>query len=176
MFDVGLPKLSVTNLRSGEEVVAQFNPNELDESVAPQWSRLAPQSFSGDIRQFNNTNSYGLKLSLYFRAYSEQELVDLHRARRQLLSWAYPRRINSAVIGGGPPALLLAWPGMLSITVDLITVRIVHDRFNTAARSVSFKAECVFEERRDKLLTSDAVADDTDLRFGEAFADSDLSS
>src|SRR5688500_3311971 len=89
------PRVTITNLQNGAEVVAQFNPEELDEQVAPNWARLQVQGLSHEVRHFRNTSPYAQRFTLYFRAASPEELVVMHRARRQLLSWAYPRRIST---------------------------------------------------------------------------------
>lgn len=173
------PKLSLTNLQNGAEVVAQFLPEEFEESVAPEWARLKPQGLSHNVHHFENTSPYVCGFKLYFRAFSTAELVLLQRARRHLLSWAYPRRIStSELVGGGPPTLLLVWPGMLSIEVVLSALSIHHERFNSASQSVQFTADVSFEERRGvgtlggaagALLTSEFVADDPEQRFGDPF-------
>lgn len=165
------PRMSITNLRSGAEVIAQFNPAELQESVAPQWARLAPQGLSHEVHHFTHTGPYEIQMELFFRAYSQAELDDIHRARRHLLSWAAPRRIGSELVGGGPPQLLIVWPGMLAVTCYLTELRITHNRFNSNARSVGYTAVVVFEEVRSSLLTTELVADDTELRFGDPLFD-----
>jgi hypothetical protein len=168
------PRMSITNLRTGDEVVAQFNPAELVETVAPRWARLAPQGLSHEVHHFQNTSPYQVPIELFFRAYSREELVLIHRARRHLLSWAMPRRIGSDVVGGGPPQLLLVWPGMLSLRCFLTELKLTHSRFNSQSRSVQFTASATFEEEPGTLLTSESVAEDSLLRFGDPFGDTEL--
>lgn len=174
VVDISPPKMSITNLRSGVEIVAQFNPTEFEEQVAPNFARFSAQGQSHEKRHFTYTGSFAVTTTLYFRAFSPAELDEIHRARRHLLSWAYPRRIGSDTVGGGPPPLLFVWPGMLALPVDLISARIVHEAFNKAGKSVRFRAEVTFEESRDTLLTTESVADDEELRFGAALAETDL--
>lgn len=159
--------MHVKNLRSQDEVIAQFNPAEFEESIAPKWARLDIQGLSHEIRQFLHTGSYEIKLALYFSARSTDELAYAHYCRRLMLSWANPRKIADDMSGGGPPTLLLVWPGMLSIQCDLISLKIKHTRFNLEGRSVLFTAECIFEENRGSFLTSELVTHDTDLRLGD---------
>jgi hypothetical protein len=168
------PRMSITNLRSGEEVVAQFNPGELGESVSPQWSRLAPQGLSHEVHHFTHTGPYQIQIELFFRAYSPEELERIHRARRHLLSWAMPRRIGSDLVGGGPPMLLLVWPGMLSIQCYLVELKLTHSRFNSQSRSVQYTAALTLEEEPGTLITSESVAEDTRLRFGDPIVDFEL--
>lgn len=168
MFDASTPpRMSITNLRSGAEVVAFFNPPEWDESVQPSWARLAPQGNSHEVHHFQNTSPYELKFTLYFRAGSPDELLAMQRARRHLLSWAYPMRTSDDTLGGAPPKLLLVWPRMLCVEVFLTGCRIKHQRFNSAGMSVQFDADVTFEESLESLLTSGYVAEDPEQRFGE---------
>lgn len=166
------PRVTITNIRNGAEVVAQFNPEELEEQVAPNWARLQVQGLSHEVRHFRNTGPYTQRFTLYFRAATPEDLVLMQRARRQLMSWAYPQRIRASnYVGGGPPELLLIWPGMLAIYVHLVECRIKHQRFNVEGHSVQFEAQVGFEEARGvtdepELLTSDRVAGDPEQRFG----------
>jgi hypothetical protein len=163
------PRLSITNLRNGAEIAAQFNPEEFEESVSPEWSKLKVQGLSHPVHHFETTSAYVCRFTLYFRAFSPLELQQLQRARRHLMSWAYPRRVTSQLVGGGPPSLLVVWPGMLQIETFLTELRIKHERFNSQAQSVEFHADCSFEEHPESLLTSDFVAEDPDQRFGDPF-------
>lgn len=173
-FDFDPAKMSITNLVSGAEVIAQFNPEEFQESVQPIWARLAAQGLSHEVHHYAHTSPYVVQMDLYFRAFSKEELLELHRARRHLLSWAHPRRIASELVGGGPPRLLLVWPGMLSIECFLTEARITHQRFNQHLRSTSMVASVSFEEDPTTLLTTEMVADDDLLRFGDPLVGIDV--
>jgi len=160
------PKLTIVNLVSNDELEVQFNPTQLMEQIEVNWSRQTVPGQSHEPLQFVNTANFKIDLELFFRALTEDELTKIHFARRQILSWAYPRDIGGDIVGGGAPRLLLLWPQMLSITCVMTSVQITHSRFNSKGKSVSFTARVALEEIRDVRLHFDEVAEDNVLRFG----------
>lgn len=163
------PRIYIRNLRNNERVSAQFNPNEMDESVAPQFSRMQVQGLSHEVHHFTHTGPYEISMKLRFRAYSPEELEALQRARRQMMSWAYPRAVQSQRVGGGPPKLLVVWPGMLSLVCYMTGLKINHASFNSEAQSVLMEASVTFEECPDRLMTMDHITSDPKLRLGKRF-------
>jgi hypothetical protein len=161
------PKLLFANLVSGAELEAQFNPTQLQEQIEANWSHQTVPGQSHEPLQFVNTANFKLNIDLFFRAISTTELTAIHRARRQILSWVYPRDIQGDIVGGGAPRILVYWPGMLSITCAVTNVLITHERFNKNGRSVQFTCNLQLEEIRDTRLHFDEVAEDNALRFGD---------
>jgi hypothetical protein len=165
------PKMQIRKFGSSDPedvVIAQFNPSEFEESVAPKWARLAPQGLSHEVRQFISTGPYAIKLTLFWMVRSVGELQEAHRDRRRLLSWANPSKVSAALGGAasGPATLLLIWPGMLSLRCDLISVKLKHQMFNREARATVFNADCEFEEQRSTFLSSEGVAVNSGQRLG----------
>lgn len=166
-----VPKLVITNLYSGDELIAQFNPSTLREQLGANWSRLQVPGLSHERLQFVHTENFKLNLAMQFRADQQSELVSIHRARRLLLSWCYPREVANDVVGGGAPRLLLTWPKMLAMGCVLTAVSIEHTLFTVDAQSRRFLATLQLEEIRDVAVFFQDVVEDSDLRFG---ADQDL--
>ena len=162
------PRVTIVNLRSGTEFTAQFNPQRLEESLGVNWNRLGVQGQGHQPLHFVHTENVNLQMDFEFRAYSEQEMIALKRARRLIHSWHYPRDISTDSIGGGSPNLLIVWPGMLSMEVVSQGVRIRHESFNRKGHSTRFTASLNLEEIRDSRLTFDQVEEDNELRFGSA--------
>jgi len=160
------PKLLFVNLVSGDELPVQFNPTQLREAIEANYSRVVVPGQSHAQMQFINTDNFKIDLELFFRAVTKQELELIHRARRQILSWAYPRMVANDIVGGGAPKLLLYWPSMLSVECVLASASFTHERFNNQARSVQFTCAVQLEEMRNVRLHFDEVAEDNVLRFG----------
>jgi len=168
------PKLLFANLVSADELEAQFNPTQLMEQIEANWSRQTVPGQSHEPMQFVNTANFKLDIELFFRAVNKTELEAIHRARRQILSWAYPRDIEGDISGGGAPRILVYWPGMLSLTCVMTSTSIVHQRFNKNGRSVQFTCRLQLEEIRDTRLHFDEVAEDNVLRFGDGIGLEDV--
>ena len=165
------PKLSFTNLRNGTELLVQFNPVEFEEQLAANYGRLQSQGNSHQQLQFANTNNFKVVFELEWVARSRQELTELRRARRILMSWHYPRTVANDIVGGGPPSVLMVWPGMLTLEIRSMSVRLKHKRFNGRAKSVWMFASLTIEEFREFRLTDDEVENDNQFRLG---SDDDL--
>lgn len=162
------PKLLFANLVSGDELEVQFNPTQLMEQIEVNWARQTVPGQSHEPLQYVNTANFKIDIELFFRAISKDELANIHRARRQILSWAYPRDVEGDVVGGGAPRILVYWPGMLTLTCVLASAELIHERFNKDAKSVQYRARLQLEEIRDVRLHFDEVAEDNVLRFGDA--------
>jgi len=161
------PRLLFVNLVSTDELEVQFNPTQLMEQIEANWARQTIPGQSHEPLQFVNTANFKLDLELFFRAISKSELETIHRARRQIFSWAYPRDVAGDVAGGGAPRILVYWPGMLSLTCVMTNAAFTHQRFNKKGRSVQFICRLQLEEIRDTRLHFDEVAEDNVLRFGD---------
>lgn len=163
----GAPKVTITNLSSGDTLVAQFNPTELQEQVQANYVNQQVPGLSHEVLQFGNTGNYGFPLSLFFRAGAPKELIAMHRARRFLLSLAYPKGVAQDIAGGGAPRVLVVWPRMISMTCIVRSVQITHSLFNVQGRSRVYTANVKFEEIRDFRISSEEVFEDNQFRFGE---------
>lgn len=163
------PKLVFVNILSGDEVAVQFNPTDFTEAIAAKYDDQSVSGQSHEPSQFVNTQNFTIELKCTWRAYSPEQLVQLNRARRHMLSWCYPRNISPQVVGGGAPRILVAWPGMLSLECSIRNVRIQHKRFNRKAQSVEMDAFISIREIRDFRITFDEVAEDSQLRLGSTF-------
>ena len=161
------PKVTLTNLNSGETLEAQFNPTELEEQVQANFAAQQVPGLSHEVLQFSHTGNHGFPLALFFRAMSPEEMAAMHRARRFLLSLAYPMGEAQDVAGGGSPRVLVVWPRMLSMTCIVRRVAIRHTLFNAQGRSRVYTATVQFEEIRDFRISSEEVFEDNQFRFGE---------
>jgi len=159
-------RLVLTNLRTGRDLECQFNPEQLDEVLSTEWNRLTPRGAGGVRRHFSHTTNLTLDLTLWWRAMGDDEQARLLEARQLLHAWTYPRRATRNSAGGGPPDLLLVWPGMLVITVNLISARLSHVHFAPNGKSRRFSATCQFEEVFDIGLTESEVTADYGGRLG----------
>ena len=152
-------KMSIVNLQSNEELEAMFNPSMLEEEVGTEWSRLSGNGASFERLMFKNTRNYMLpSIMLYFRSTNAAEHRELIRARKQILSWAQPRKGRAPLLGGGTPDLLVCWPQMFSFEAKLIRANIKHEHFVPDGHSARFFATVQFEANRDSQLTYDQVA------------------
>lgn len=160
-------RFSVWNASANQEVVAQMNPTTFDESIGAEYEKLSTQGQSHQRQHYRNTSNYVVSMELRWRAFSEDEYAEMIVARHQLLSWCYPWR-TAGQRQIGPPRLIATWPSVFSMSCYLMSCKIKHERFGLDGGSLAFTASVVFEEARDRFLSSSQVADVIVVRGLEA--------
>lgn len=152
------PRLTFTNMGSGETVEMPFIPDRLTERVLVGYARKKIVGMSHTVLQYGNTENYSIpNLDLFFRGVTQEEANALNEGRKFLLSLAYAREGARAVRDGGPPRILFIWPQLISMTFKMSSIEIEHRKFNKNGASVEFNARVGLEEVRDVRLTSEDV-------------------
>ena len=152
-------RMSIVNLVTDEQIEAQYNPTEFDETVGAAFARQAVQGLSHQVMQFSNTENYKCNFTLFFSSVSGGPFTQkaIERTRRFLMSMCYPRRTAGTVRSGGAPRALFVWPNLISLTCFVTSVKFNHRRFNLLGKSVDYSAAVTLEEVRDALITSEDV-------------------
>jgi len=163
------PRMTLTNLTTGRGFSAQFNPTEIEESLAANYNELKVLGQSHVPLQYTGTSNLELTFSLGFDAlavYSGQdgERATVWSARRFLVSLCYPSIDGHGVSGGAPPDVRLFWPSLLALTTKIKTVKLKHTRFNSRLQTVLFSADVAVAEARDVRLYSEDVLESGTMR------------
>ena len=152
------PRVSLTNLRSGETVEMPFMPEELVESIAVKWTRLAIMGMSHETLQYTGTGNYNLPgLEFYFRGTSVEEVDAINDGRKFLLSLAYAPEGAEGLRDGAPARILFYWPRVVSMSCQLMNIQITHQKFNRVGQSTIFRARFDLEEARDIRIAMEDV-------------------
>lgn len=174
-------RMTVTNLRTGVTVEAQFNPEELTEQLSVNYQRKEVVGLSHRPMQYVSTGNETFDLELFFLGRvkrfeidpeqgltgdTEQELRRVHRMRRFLKSLMFPAGGTPDIGGGGTPTVLLVWPRMLSVQCKLVDLSFTHMQFNRDGRSFRFTAQTRWEEQLTFRISSEEVFEDNRLRYG----------
>lgn len=166
------PRVSLTNLRTGETVEMPFTPETFAEQVAVNYARQAVVGMSHETLQYGNTGNYTLEgLDFFFRGNTPEEVDAIHDGRLFLLSLAYPPEGAESVRDGAPPRVLFFWPQVVSLTCVLTQIRVSHVKFNSQGRTTIFRVRMNLEEIRDVRLTMEAVRTSGTRRAASAPAD-----
>lgn len=149
-------KMWLFDLRSTSQLQAQFNPTELQETIAVNWNKLAVLGFSHMPQQYQQTDNHGFSFELAFRAIDADgnRLDDLTYARKFLLSICYPSRSSPS-----PARVLFVWPKLVSLTSVVRKLEFKHAQFNRAGDPVVTSAKLTLEEIRDVRLYAEDVLD-----------------
>lgn len=152
-------KMSIVNLVTSEQMDAQFNPTEFEETVGAQFARLNVQGLSHQVTQFSYTENVKITFTLFFISVDGGPFTQkaIERSRRFLMSLCYPRKTAGTVRSGGAPRALFVWPNLVSLTCFVTNVKFSYRRFNFRGKLVDYSAQIALEEVRDALITSEEV-------------------
>ncbi len=132
-MDGPVANMSLTNLRTGDALEAQLQPEELEAAIAVGYNELAILGYSHKPLQFMQTEN--LEIPVELRFYRLWKSFDLKRATRFLMALAHPMRSDS-VEGGGTPDVLLVWPNFLSVRCRVREVRLKATRFERTGEPI----------------------------------------
>lgn len=163
------PRLSITNLRTGETYYFPFTPETFKETIKANWNKQTILGMSHNNLQYSNTDNYEIDpMKFFFRGDSPEEVDLIHEGRKYLMSLMYASAGADSVREGGPPRVLFIWPQMVSMTCVIEVLSLSHLKFNVEGRSTMFTAELGFLEIRDSRLTSEDVREQGTQRSGAA--------
>lgn len=161
------PRMRIFNLRTNEEVVAQFNPSQFSERVQVNYGRPAVLGLSHQEMQYLNTSNLVIPMQLFFYSADTGTHFNNVETKKFLYSLCYPVAGADSIVGGAPPRALVVWPSVLSLTCKLTQLLINNQRFNKHAEVTQFTANVTFEEMRDVRWTSEDARNLGVRRTGE---------
>jgi len=154
-------RMMFVNLATGIELVAQFNPTEVEELLTVNWAELATPGSSHGVHQYSNTDSLQFTFTLRFASddgSGQNKIEDVRRARRFFHSLGYARRGGQDVVGGSPSRFLFVWPSMASLTCAMHSASIKHRKSNINGESTILDVELTIKEARDVRIFAEDVA------------------
>ena len=150
--------MSLGNLRSQEVLTAQFNPEKFARSVGVTYSRLGVLGFSSEVLQYQFRPNEKLTFELKFDRLSQGAGTPTAFAvRAQLDAMTVGSRGAQDVASGGPPDVLILWPGVVQMIVRVTKLDHEDTRFSATDNTPTFfstKIE-VEESRTNRLYAED---------------------
>lgn len=141
MADGEGPKMSLTNLRTEEELEAQFQPEELEVTHGATFNELAILGYSHKPLQY--TGSENLEIAVLLRFHRRWRGHQLGKTHRFIHSLTHPQRADS-VDGAGTPDVLFFWPGFYSVVSKVRS-------FKEKTKSFAFNGEPLYIEYEIKM-------------------------
>lgn len=150
--------MSIVNLDTLTELVAQYNPEEITERIGANYSRHAVQGHSHQIKQFSHTEDLSVTFTMAWSGHAGPAFYEyIHFARRFLHSVHYPKRSAGLIAHAGPPRLLFVWPELFTLTAVMTGCTIHHQAFQQKGGTVRYTAAITLEEIRDAFISSEDV-------------------
>lgn len=163
--------MSLINLGSGVELNPQYNPNEVEETIAVAYQRQKVLGQSHTVPQYVNTENWNSRFTLRFDALNPRNRTPgeansngvtrsgdfLLAARQFIMGLCYARRGGQTVADGAPPRVLFVWPFLASLTCIVAEARFRHLAFNYLGAPTRLDVEVQIEEIRDVRLYGEDV-------------------
>jgi hypothetical protein len=164
-------RITLTHIKSGSMVSAQFNPVEVSESFAAVFGKLTLLGRSYEPMQFSHTQNPKIAFELGFDAKSVRDIqssgpvqdmagaggVRPNLVRRFLMACHYPSKGAQDVLTGAPSRILIFWPRMYSVVARLMATDFGHKRFDPTGEPTLFSAKLSFEYESGRQLTFEDV-------------------
>jgi len=154
------PKMSITNIVDPSDTVfAQYNPEEMNESLKPVWENIVIPGLSHQRMNYVSTENYKVRFALRYDATgrSDDFQKEIENVRRFLHDHVHPRSGASTILGGEAPRVLLIWPTLISLQSIIEEAEIALTRFNSQGRLMAMTANITISEIRDVRLTFEEV-------------------
>lgn len=154
------PRMTLVLLDKPEVALeAQYNPEEVTESIGAVWNSVTVPGFSGTVRQFSNTKDAAIKFTLHFNAMGTggRGPAGLQYARKFLKKCCLPRGAARTINLAAPARLLLVWPNWFSMTTVLEAGELTTTAWATsgAPRLLSVDVSCT--QVRDVYFSGEGV-------------------
>lgn len=169
---IKVEKASLTNLDDSEPGARRpflFNPTELEENYGGRWTRADVPGLSHQPLQHLGGLNTTIPLTIYVdqlvynvqRPREQRPVVDtldnisdVDEYRRFLISLA-TQRPGTTIAAASPPPVLFSWPGIISMRVRVLSVRLRHLQFTAGgARPRIYVADLQLEEDAQGRLTN----------------------
>lgn len=150
------------NLRSGDVLTAQFNPEELKREFGVNYERLAILGMSHEQLQFKNRGNEKYTFTLFFDSRStDNDTIDPKDIENRIDAMTLGSEQARDIAGGGPPDVLFEWGDHLLLNTRIMGLKYSYKRFTRNGIPVHFSVEVSLEEARDQRLYAEDV-----LRYG----------
>jgi Contractile injection system tube protein len=159
------PRVLLVNESSHESMSCLFNPTELLERVAVNYSRLSVVGLSHQPLQYGSTGNRELPgLEFYvdkFFASARADDMDVMSFAGFLRALTVPAALPDATSGAvAPPRVLLLWPNVLTLEAVVTSLELAFRQFGADGGALVYVATVTFEEVRDSRITSEQLREE----------------
>ncbi len=152
------PKMYVQDLKTLEILEAQYNPTSLERLITVDWARLTIPGLSHRVLNYNFTDNTKVTIELVYDAMNDGSTVPgLLHAAKFMESLCYTKKGAQNIVAGQPTRVLFKWPGVVSLTCVVSSLKIKFERFNKQAEPTYLRLTITLEEIRDSRLFSEDV-------------------
>jgi Contractile injection system tube protein len=138
-----------------------FNPTQLSEKVAVNYTRQVVPGLSHQPLQYQSTGNWQVpSVEFYLDAYASAGVptdAGIMRFRAFLRSLTVPPAATEGVVATTPPRVLFVWPNVLTIETAITDLEFQYRQFGNDGAVLVYTATCSFEQVFDVRVTSEAL-------------------
>lgn len=155
----GIAKLSLLafDFPQLEEVVAQYNPEELTFSLAPTYDAVDPVGSTNKPVHYSGTDNPTVPINLRFWAVTTEEMTRLYDARTFLLRTCYPVALTG--VTSAPTRILMTVPNIVSVIGIVRKLDLKHVHWAASGKIRNFEAAIEFEILPGREITAGFIDD-----------------
>ena len=155
------PRCVLVNTNTGESMDCLFNPTQLSEKVAVNYTRQVVPGLSHQVLQYQSTGNWQVPgVEFYLDAYlaaQQPNVPDILRFRRFLRSLTVPPVGTEGVSATAPPRVLFIWPNVLTVETVVTDLEFQYRQFGADGGVLIYTATCSFEQILDVRVTSESL-------------------
>ncbi len=160
-FSVKPAPLTLVNMVTGDARTAQFNPEELEESLGVNYARLQVPGLSHTRKHFINTEDVKYSFELFQHCLESGDtglasMKAIREDRRFLYALTHPWRADG-IKRGGAPRVLFIWPKLISLTCVVTQLSFKYSMFNKDGAPVAWRAKVSLEQIRDEFVSMEDI-------------------
>lgn len=151
-------RLVIVDLSSEEELMVQFNPSELEETIQVEWAKMSPPGLSHKPLHYVGTDNAGFSFELLVDAMVEGGGLEVAARTRQFLqALCYARRGARNMREGQAPRALFIWPELVTLNAVVSDLTFRYERFHLSGAPMRYTVRVKLEEIRDVRLYGEDV-------------------
>lgn len=161
-------RMSLVNLVTGDERVAQYNPEELEEKIGVAFADLQVPGLSHKRSHFLNTENVTFSFELFYSCVNGSGpagLQAMKEDRKFIYALTHPWRADG-IERGGSPRVLFVWPQLVSLTCKVRNVTFRYTSFNKEGAPTRWSAKMELFEIRDAFVGMEDILSQGTERSG----------
>lgn len=140
-------------MATGEEMLAQYNPDELTEVVTAKYKTFR-QLGAAPFDDYEQTDREEYAITLYFDDRETEGRISMGEYRRFIKSLLFPRELpNGDTID--PPQVFFVWSKLLAVACRVMSARFRHTRFDEDLMPEVFTVDLTLKECGLTVVTSE---------------------
>lgn len=155
------PSMTLVNLVTTASREVQYNPEQLEEAVGANYSKIAVVGLSHQRKHFIHTEENVYTFDLWNSCLDSGQngpdaIQGIREDRRFLMALVHPWRADG-IDRGGPPRVLFIWPQLVSMQCRVTKLNFKYTVFNTNGAPVAWTCKVTLEADHETFVSMEDI-------------------